>query len=67
MKQRTNRLLFLFSLAVWLTFSHQLIAQDTQIRGFANVDFYLQDDKLNFGIGEWDLFITSDLGEKFSF
>lgn len=67
MKQYKNRLLYLFFLAGWLTFSHLAIAQDTQIRGFANVDFYLQDDKLNFGFGEWDLFITSDLNDKFSF
>lgn len=67
MKQHKFRLLCLFFIAGWLTFSHQIIAQDTQIRGFANVDFYLQDEQLNFGFGEWDLFITSDLNDKFSF
>jgi opacity protein-like surface antigen len=43
------------------------MAQDSQIRGFGNVDVYLQDDQLNFGFGEWNLFITSDLNDKFSF
>ena len=67
MKQYKFRLLCLFFIAGWLVFSHRAIAQDTQIRGFANVDFYLQDEQLNFGFGEWDLFITSDLNDKFSF
>lgn len=67
MKQHKFRLLCLFFIAGWLAFSHQSKAQDTQIRGFANVDFYLQDEQLNFGFGEWDLFITSDLNDKFSF
>ena len=67
MKQHKFRLLCLFFIAGWLSLSHQTIAQDTQIRGFANADFYIQDDKLNFGFGEWDLFITSDLNDKFSF
>ncbi len=67
MKQHKFRLLCLFFIAGWLLLSHQTIAQDTQIRGFANVDFFVQDDKLNFGFGEWDLFITSDLNDKFSF
>ena len=67
MKQHKFRLLCLFFIAGWLSLSHQSMAQDTQIRGFANVDFYLQDEQLNFGFGEWDLFITSDLNDKFSF
>ena len=67
MKQQKNRLLYLFLIAGWLVFSHWTMAQDTQIRGFANVDFYLQDNQLNFGFGDWDLFITSDLNDKFSF
>lgn len=67
MKQLKNRLLYLFFIGGLLIINQQTMAQDTQIRGFANVDFYLQDDQLNFGFGEWDLFITSDLNDKFSF
>ena len=67
MKQHKFRLLCLFFITGWLSLINQTIAQDTQIRGFANVDFYLQDDKLSFGFGEWDLFLTSDLNDKFSF
>ena len=67
MKQLKNRLLYLFFVAGILVISHQTMAQDTQFRGFANIDFYVQNDQLNFGFGEWDLFITSDLNDKFSF
>ena len=67
MKQQKNRLLYIFFIAGWLALSHQTLAQDTQIRGFANVDINIKNDQLNFGFGEWDLFITSDLNDKFSF
>jgi len=42
-------------------------AQDTQIKGFVAANMMLQDDKLDFGIGEQDLFITSDLNDNFTF
>lgn len=41
--------------------------QETQIRGFAEFHTTYQKDKLQFGLGEQDLFITSDLGNRFSF
>lgn len=67
MKHLDKKVLFLISTLVWLFFGHLSKAQNTHIRGFANVDFYVEDDTLNFGFGEWDLFITSDLNDKFSF
>ncbi len=44
-------------------------AQDTQIRGFAEVLASYQDanKKTSFGLGEQDLFITSELNDRFSF
>lgn len=44
-----------------------LLAQDTQILGFVAAETYYQDNQLNFGIGEQDLFITSRLNDNFSF
>ena len=56
-------LAFLICLSICLT----VTAQNTQIKGFVAVSGYVQDDKLNFGIGEQDLFITSQLNDDFSF
>ena len=56
-------LVILICLSISLTVS----AQNTQIKGFVAVSSYFQDDKLNFGIGEQDLFITSQLNDDFSF
>src|SRR5689334_9854225 len=42
-------------------------AQSTQIRGFVDVYSRLQDNKVSFGLGEQDLFITSELNDRFSF
>ena len=47
--------------------SDQLMAQATKIRGFVDVGAYVSDDKLNFELGEYDLFITSELHDRFSF
>ena len=43
------------------------MAQNTQIKGFAHAEFNIANDKLSFGFGEWDLFITSQLSDNFSF
>ena len=64
MKQLKNRLLYLFFVAGILVISHQTMAQDTQFRGFANIDFYVQNDQLNFGFGEWDLDQLSEANNK---
>lgn len=53
--------LFLFQL------SSVAVAQETRILGFVAGEMYYEDDQLNFGIGEQDLFITSQLNDNFSF
>jgi hypothetical protein len=50
-----------------LCFSFQSLGQRTQIRGFMDVLTGLQDDKVSFTLGEQDLFITSELSDRFSF
>jgi hypothetical protein len=40
---------------------------NTQIRGFVDVSASYADNKLSFGLGEQDLFITSELNDRFSF
>jgi hypothetical protein len=57
-------LLFLFSVAL-LTCK----GQETQIRGFAEVlsSYSGATKKVSFGLGEQDLFITSELTDRFSF
>ena len=42
-------------------------AQRTQIRGFVDALAYYQNGKVNFGLGEQDLFITSEINERLSF
>jgi hypothetical protein len=42
-------------------------AQRTQIRGFVDALAYYQNGKMNFGLGEQDLFITSEITERLSF
>ncbi len=43
------------------------ILQNTHIRGFMEVDASYHDHKVSFGFGEQDLFITSQLTDRFSF
>lgn len=43
------------------------VAQDTKIMGFIAGESSFEDDQLNFGFGEQDLFITSQLNDHFSF
>ncbi|OGX87471.1 hypothetical protein BEN47_10555 [Hymenobacter lapidarius] len=42
-------------------------AQRTQIRGFVDAVSYYQNGKVSFGLGEQDLFITSEITERLSF
>lgn len=42
-------------------------AQRTQIRGFVDASTYYQKGKLNFALGEQDLFITSEITQRLSF
>lgn len=44
------------------------ISQRTQIKGFVEVNTIMQDDgKVSFGVGEQDLFITSEISNRISF
>jgi hypothetical protein len=40
---------------------------NTQIRGFADASAAFRNNKLSFGLGEQDLFITSDISDRLSF
>lgn len=62
-----NGWLILLSLFLWLNPLSELVAQDTQIMGFVAGETFYEDEQLNFGIGEQDLFITSQLNDNFSF
>lgn len=44
-----------------------LYAQNTSIRGFMDVQANYRRDTFSFGLGEQDLFITSDLSDRLSF
>jgi hypothetical protein len=44
-----------------------LHAQSTIIKGFVDVNTIFKDDKTSFNLGEQDLFITSELNDRFSF
>lgn len=67
MKKINNILVLVFLIVIGMLLSNKLVAQNTKIRGFADVSTFYQDDQLNFGLGEYDLFITSELGDHFSF
>ena len=61
------RIIYLVSFLVFLSLSVTVSAQNTQIKGFVAASAFLEDDKFSFGIGEQDLFITSQLNDNFSF
>jgi len=57
--------LFIFTLL--LLTGMEAMAQDTQIKGFVDVLGNYQNEKVSFGLGEQDLFITSELSDRLSF
>ena len=64
-----KRKIFIF-FAIFLScvcFSFKSFSQKTQIRGFMDLSTSLEDNKVSFGFGEQDLFITSELSDRFSF
>ena len=67
MKKIVRTLFTLLIVGLTLCSVHQSFAQRTQIRGFVDALTYYQAGKLNFGLGEQDLFITSELNERLSF
>jgi hypothetical protein len=64
-KTKTN--IFPIILLAFIFFSVNIYGQNTQIRGFVDATTALQNKKVSFGIGEQDLFITSELSDRFSF
>lgn len=56
----------LLALVFYLALALNVTAQNTQIRGFMDV-VGSYDDSISFGLGEQDLFITSDLSDRLSF
>ncbi len=63
---RLRRLIFF--LFYCLLFSvKSVLGQRTQIRGFVDVSSSYINNKVNFTLGEQDLFITSELNDRFSF
>ncbi|HEX8425490.1 hypothetical protein [Hymenobacter sp.] len=61
------RLVILLTASLILCSIQKIAAQRTQIRGFVDAYSYYQDGKANFGLGEQDLFITSEITERLSF
>ena len=57
----------LLLLGLLLGVTPRAIAQKTQIKGFVDALAYYQNGKVNFGLGEQDLFITSEINERLSF
>ena len=65
---KINKGLFLLvSLITCLSFNDEVYAQNTKIRGFVDIGTKFEDDQIDFQIGEYDLFITSELNDNFSF
>ncbi len=61
-------LILFLTLCTCIYSGKKLQAQNTQIKGFVAATAYAADDgKIGFGIGEQDLFITSELNEHISF
>ena len=66
---RTSKYVLILLSIVGLTWGsiQSSMAQRTQIRGFVDAYSTYQKGKLNFGLGEQDLFITSEITERLSF
>src|SRR6476619_7422574 len=66
MKRKTIHTLLI---VVFLLISLQSICQitNTSIKGFIDVRSMYDNNKVSFGLGEQDLFITSELNDRFSF
>jgi hypothetical protein len=50
-----------------LACNYRALAQKTQIKGFVDASGRYTNDKFSFGLGEQDLFITSELNDDFTF
>jgi len=67
MYEKVKIIIFYAVLLGCVCFSSKSFSQKTQIRGFMDLLTGLQDDKVSFTLGEQDLFITSELSDRFSF
>jgi hypothetical protein len=67
MKHKRYALLFCLLIGLVLISVQRSVAQRTQIRGFVDASTYYQRGKLNFSLGEQDLFITSEITQRLSF
>lgn len=57
----------MLALGLFISGPDRLFAQKTQIKGFVEVNTIFQDGKVSFGVGEQDLFITSELNNRLTF
>lgn len=64
---RLFTLTILFVVGLLLGWVHPVVAQRTQIRGFVDTYATYERGKVNFGLGEQDLFITSEITPRLSF
>lgn len=62
-----KKILFLTLSASFLLSAQISLAQDTQIKGFVDFLTTYNNDKVSFGFGEQDLFITSVINDRISF
>jgi len=67
MRKKRKTVIFSVILLACLCSSTAILSQNTQIRGFIDALTSLQNGKMSIGIGEQDLFITSELSDRFSF
>lgn len=67
MSEKRKIILFYIFFLGCVCLSFKSFSQKTQIRGFMDVLTGLQDNKVSFTLGEQDLFITSELSDRFSF
>lgn len=67
MSPAKRALLFATPLLFFLAVSNPAHSQKTQIKGFVDVLTGYTDNKVNFGLGEQDLFITSEINDRISF
>lgn len=65
--QSIKSTLLILSCASFLLLSGNAWSQKTEIRGFVDVRAYYEKEKVSFGLGEQDLFITSSLSDRVSF
>lgn len=65
--RRRMKIIRLLYFIILLSLSGSLFSQDTKIRGFIDINSSVENDRLSFQIGEYDLFITSELNDRISF